>query len=375
VVNVLRLGIVVALALFGASSCERVPVEGAKDQPSASQSESSKLQWSSAQTTLIERIQQAPLRVKHGGTRRLEFHYASEGVEHTLAYQEHVTADGQGRFALDPGQIEQPAMNTQQREVFELLQKQHEGFFFRYRDFGVRQRNLFEANYSVQVLGTPIAVAGRTCTQIDVRRNGRNASSTYRAAIDDETGLVMRWTESTLDGRLLARSEFVDFTLDPVLDGVEWFVSPLQVESLQSGQDLSAQDLATLGFQPHSLQVLPPGYQLLRSERVIENETTWLRRVYGDGLENLFVLERGPDLETPHTAPSSDHPNRDAQHASSTAQSGTGQAGTNSGGQITVRICQAGQWTLAEVSSGPGQLFVIGKVGEADVVDCLQSAF
>ncbi len=364
-VSALRIGLAVTLALFGAAACERVPAGSTGAQATASHVESSKLNESGSDTALIERIQQAPVRIKHGGTRRLEFHYESEGVEHTLAYLEHVTADGKGNFALDPGQIEQPAMSTPQREMFELLQKQHEGFFFRYRDFGVRQRNLFEANYSVQVLGTPIAVAGRMCTQIDVRRIGRGARSTYRAAIDDQTGLVLRWTETTLEGRLLARSEFVDFTLDPVLDGVDWFVSPLQVESLQSGHDLSAQDLATLGFQPHSLQVLPPGYQLLRSERIVESGTTWLRRVYGDGLENLFVLERGPDTTPPTPTPQHDRAHPGAQHATTTPGSG----------EIVVRICQAGEWTLAEVVHGSGQLFVIGKVGEPDVVDCLQSAF
>jgi hypothetical protein len=348
--------IAIALALFGAAACTRVPDQGA---PSAS-STAADIGAAGSQIALIERIEQAPLHVRHGGTRRVEFWYETEGTEHALAYQEHVTADGRGRFALDPGKVETPALSTSQREIFELVQKQREGFFFRYRDFGVRQRALFEANYSVQVVGAPLTVAGRECTQIEVRRIGMQARSTYRAAVDVGTGLVLRWTETSAEGRLLARSEFLDFTLDPALDGVDWFESPLEVEALQPGLE----DASVLGFRPHQLQVLPAGYQLLRSERIVESGATWLRRVYGDGLENLFVLERGADVvPLPGGTP-----------AAST--DGASRASlTNAAGQIVVRLCQVGAWTLAEVASGQGQLFVVGKVGESDVVDCLRSAY
>lgn len=348
----------VMLALVGAAACSRVPTGGATSTPPAVQS--SDLQAGGSTTALVDRIFEAPLHVKHGGTRRLWFEYPIAGADHaleyhTLEYMEHVSADGQGHFALDPGAIVQPAMNAQQREVFELLQKQREGFFFRYRDFGVRQRNLFEANYSVEVLGTPIAVAGRTCKQIDVRRVGK-ARSKYRAAVDEETGLVMRWTETTLEGRTIASSEFVEFTLEPKLEDVDWFHSTLEVQSLQAGPTLSADDLVALGFQPHVPQILPAGYQLIRAERVVDSGKTWLRRVYGDGLESLFVLERGSDAAQGHEGP---------LHAAST--------GARS--EIVVRVCQAGAWTLAEVGGGEGQLFVVGKVGEDEVVDCLQSAY
>jgi hypothetical protein len=43
--------------------------------------------------------------------------------------------------------------------------------------------------------------------------------------------------------------------------------------------------------------------------------------------------------------------------------------------EIVVRVCQAGAWTLAEVFGRSSQVFVVGKVGEDEVVDCLQSAF
>jgi hypothetical protein len=344
------------LALACAAACSHAPA-GSASASSQPIIESAQMHSVDSASPLVERIFEAPLHVKHGGTRHLWFAYQSEGVERTLEYVEHVTADGEGHFALDPGAIVQPAMSVQQREVFELTQKQREGFFFRYRDFGVRQRTLFEANYSVEVLGMPIVIAGRTCTQIDVHRKGKSHSK-YRAAIDDETGLVLRWTESTLEGRIIASSEFTEFTLDPVLDGVDWFVSPLQVDELQMGS--SAQLVAALGFQPHTPQLLPAGYQLLRAERVVADHKTWLRRVYGDGLENLFVLEGGPDA-----APATEQAHQGALRAASISQNN----------EIVVRLCQAGAWTLAEIDGRSGQIFVVGKVGEDEVVDCLQSSF
>jgi hypothetical protein len=343
VVSALRFSFPAALALACAAACSRAPAGGgAAVEPSASASNATAI--ADAHLPLLERIQTAPMRVRHGGTRRLQFYYATAGVDHQLAYTEHVATDGNGHFALDPVAVEAPAMTVPQSQVFELLQKQREGFFFRYRDFGVRQRDLFLANYTVQVLGQTIVVAGRECTQLEVRR--RRAAPTWYLAAVDETGLVLSWSEYTTgDNRLLSRSEYLEFTLEPDLAGVDWFESPLEIEPLDPGHE----NTTLLGFHPHQLQVLPPGYQLLRSEMVTERGVKWLRRVYGDGVENLFVLEHGS--ATPKVAV----------------------AGPPT--TITVRLCQVGAWTLAEAVDGADQFFVVGKVGEDDVVSCLRSAF
>jgi hypothetical protein len=73
--------------------------------------------------------------VAHGGTRRLEYHYEIAGAPQSLICEERVTADGRGHFAIDPLRVGAPALTDAQREVFDLVQKNREGFFFRFRDF------------------------------------------------------------------------------------------------------------------------------------------------------------------------------------------------------------------------------------------------
>lgn len=354
--STLRIRCVAAAVLACATACSRAP---AGANAIVGQGSSAAVEIGSPQA-LIERIQTAPMRVRHAGTRRLQFYYEVEGVQRKLEYQEHVVTDGNGRFALDPLEVAAPPMSTAQREVFDLQQKAREGFFFRYRDFGVRQRDLFAENYRVQVLGSSLTVAGRECSQIEVRHR-RAGPTWYQAAVDVETGLVLRWSEFSTAGQLVARSEYLDITLDPVLDGVDWFVSPLQIVALEPGHESAA----LLGFQPHQVQLLPAGYQILRSEMLHEGATTWLRRVYGDGVENLFVLERGAD------AAPSPKASRVPANADATQRTALGDAPVT----LVVRLCQVGAWTLAEAAQGSAKLFVVGKVGEDDVVSCLKSAF
>lgn len=314
-----------------------------------------------ANELLFDRIQLAPLRVRHGGTRRLEFHYDTAGVAHSLVYTERVTADGRGQFALDPVNVTMPAMTTVQLEAFELLQKRREGFFFRYRDFGVRQRDLFLANYRVAERTTHAVVAGRGCTEFEVRRIDRSLN-TYIIDVDIDTGLVLRCTEFSADRRVAARFEFTEFTLDPVLDGVEWFTP----KDPSNTVELSSEALASLDFTPASPRLLPKGYQLLRSEIVPEGGKVWVRRVYGDGVECLFVLHSGsraalePGLDSRSAGPGTTPVEQSALAAAKI---------------LNVRLCQAGTWTLAEAVRGGEQIFVIGKLPEEDVARLLQSAF
>jgi hypothetical protein len=365
VVSALRISLPVVIALACAAACSRSG-EGAAGVASQ-QSTPSATTVIESHLPLVERIQMAPLRVPHAGTRRLSFYFETPGplpsttVENVLAYTERVTADGHGNFALDPVSVDTPAMSAAQHQVFDLVQKQREGFFFRYRDFGVRERALFLANYQLHVMGQTSSVAGRACTEIEVRRR-RSAPTWYRIAVD-ETGLVLRWSEySAADDRLRARSEFLDLTLEPVLDGIEWFDSDLDVQALVPGQE----DTTALGFRPHQPQVLPLGYQLLRSELVENGGVKWLRRVYGDGVESFFVLERGPAPAPGTTAPGG------AQGTTSTARSDWW---GDHPPPVVVRVCQVGSWTLAEAAQGVEQLFVVGKVGEEEVLTCLRSAY
>lgn len=353
---IVSLAFVTALAL----SCSRTHAPASESQAAA---QSNGLEVVLAQTPLFERMQMATTTVRHGGTRRLQYHYEVAGVAHALTYEERVTADGHGRFALDPLRVGEPVMTTAQREVFDLLQKQREGFFFRFRDFGVRQRDLFFANYRIVDLHTNPVVAGRACMEIEVARI-TNATVRYRLAVDIETALVMRSVETAPDGREVARSEFIEFTLDPMVPAdIQWF-TPKYV-----GQPLDTTSLAAAGFTfpPIAPKFLPVGYQHLHSEIVREADDAWIRRVYSDGVENLFLLQKGLrgvsilDIDA-----------RGDSRGVSTSTSSS--ADSLSAEPYKIRIMTAGTWTLAEVSRGEEQIFVVGKIGEDEVLRVLKSS-
>lgn len=333
----------------GSSSTSAVSGQSAPSHEPASTSE-----------PLFDRIALAPLHVRHSGMRRLEFHYDSGGSAHTLEYEERVSADGEGRFALDPVRVSTPAMTPGQHEVFELIQKKREGFFYRYRDFGVRQRQLFLSNYRITELNSSLVVADRKCIEIDVRRSD-GVSNSYVAAVDIETALVLRCTEFAPDGHIVSKLEFTSIDFDPALDEVEWFVP----RDPNDTEDLSDSALAELGFSPATPRTLPKGYQLLHSEVLHQGRDRWVRRVYGDGVESLFVLHsHGYALEAQVMEPRANGP--------ALAQS-RDVVGTNSE-PLKVRLCAAGPWTLAEVVRGDDRVFVVGKIPESDVVRLLQSA-
>lgn len=317
---------------------------------------------------LFERMARATQTVRFGGTRRIEYHYAVAGIPQTLIYSEHVVADGSGGFAIDPERLIAPQLPAPQREAFELLQKEREGFMYRYRDFDVRDAALFAENYSVQAGDAPAPVCGRACTELQVSRRDIASPSRYVAEVDTETGLVLRFDEYTPANVLLSRMEFTDFTLSPVLDGVEFFTPHHPGTPLDAAQE----DAATLGFQAAHPRIVPRGYQLLRSELVEEGGRKWVRRFYGDGVENMFFLHAGPSSAVPHDA-----------HGGPVVPGGGGGTGagitsgpgTHGGVEtVTVRVCNVGPWTIAEAVRGSQNLMVIGKATEAEVLQALKSA-
>lgn len=311
---------------------------------------------STLEAGLVDALVQAPQDVKFGGVRRVEYHFESAGVARTMIYEERVTTAGDGRFAIDPLRLEVPVLSGPEREIFDAIQKEREGFFFRYRDFGVRGRELFRANYAVSTRDETPIIAGRRCTELEVRRI-EHAQSWYIVDLDPTTALVMRYSEFGLGGELLARCEFTEFTLNPEIDGIEFFDGRYPGTSIDPLHEADA----NLGFAASKPRFLPSGYQHQRSELVHAGGRAWVRRVYGDGVESLFFVHGGP------------------KPATATGAVGTPRIGATPISAegvpdvITIRVCQVGPWTLAEAERGDENLFVIGKLSEADVIRVLRS--
>ncbi len=303
----------------------------------------------------------APERVAHAGLRRVEIHLPADAAtvgadSANLVYDERITADGAGHYAIEPVTVVSPSMTQPQREIFEELQRARQGFFFKYRDLRVRDLELFLGNYAVTVVDEPAFVAGVECVEIEVTPRADPRRS-YRLAVDPRTGLVLRTIERDATGVVVASTTFLEFTRTPSLEGVEFHAE------LYAGTPLEGAELPK-GFAPARPQILPRGYREVSSEVVELAGDTYVRRVYGDGLENVFFLQR----EEPAVAV-------DAA-ADPVAADGMPQvhAATPRGGAVMVRIAQVGSFCVAEAVRGRCTYFVIGKVSEADVLDILRSA-
>jgi len=155
---------------------------------------------------------------------------------------------------------------------------------------------------------------------------------------------VLRSFERDENGAIVAATTFLEFTRQPVLDGVEFHVERFP------GTPLADATLPA-GFTPARPQILPTGYREISAEVLVLAGDTYVRRVYGDGFESVFFLER-------HEA------------ASPITAVGSAAAAQN----VTVRMAQLGSFRVAEAARGQGSFFVVGKVSEAEVLGILRSA-
>jgi hypothetical protein len=284
-------------------------------------------------------VPDAPERVAHSGVRRIEVHVDVDGVPTSLAYDERVVADGQGHYSIELAQVLQPTMTQPQLEIFEEMQRARQGFFFKYRDLRIRNLDLFLQNYAVDVLDGVQVVAGVECVEIDVSPRLPRGTR-YRLAIDPRTGLVLRAVERDQNGQVVTSSEFLEFSDNPGHGHVEFF------QERFPGIPLAGAPLPP-GFVPVTPQVLPEGYREVTSDLLEVAGDHYVRRVYGDGFENLFFLQRR------EPAPPSGQGAESATHR--------------------VRLAQLGAWRVAELVETRGSLFVLAKVSEAEVLELLRS--
>ncbi len=241
--------------------------------------------------SFLERIPDAPMTVAYAGSRHVAIHYAQGGVPSLLEYDEDVSSDGRGNFVVVPGQVTSPPMTTEQREFFAILQERRDGFFYRYRDFRIRDWRTFLQNWRVVDTGHQESVAGRSSALLEIRRV-HGASDWYRAWVDLETGLVMRADEFDATDQLVSRTEFRTFTLAPDLSGVALHGDRNPGKPFDPTSDTTQ----SLGFRVLVPTILPEGYRLERSESLSVGGSgaelsTWARLAFGDGVEQLFFLQ------------------------------------------------------------------------------------
>lgn len=296
--------------------------------------------------SLLSRISTAPVQTRYRGERRVTLVDPLGEAGAQLVLRERVISSGDGRFAIDLLEVSSaPEGSGATSDFFRTMQKGREGFFFRHRDFLLRDLARFHGTYQVRVIGSSIEVAGRSCVNLDVRR-AEQPERRYEVAVDVETGLVMRYREFLIaSDRLLASVEFETFELNPELD-----------ESLLTGGPTEwAEFDPTVGppegvtFPLRSPSFVPSGYGLARAAaRTGPSEREWVEFVYDDGVEQLFFLHSGTDGDSGDPSP---------LHRG------------------VIRVSTVGAWTLVEGEVQGTPIVAAGKLDLEELLLLVQSAF
>lgn len=234
---------------------------------------------------VVQDIGTARLAVAHSGVRRVEAHWEEEGAPASFVYREAVDVDGLGGFDLRTVAVLTP-MSADLGE-FLLQQDLRAGFFQRYRDAYPRDPELLLSNYELLNYGETIAVAGRDGVHFALRRTVGPAIR-HDLVVDPTTGLVLH--ASTFDelGKLTARVEYETLQLGPPPSFQPHIASNDEL-ILPLGPELDA----ALGFAAELPGLLPDGYQLLETSRIVDPlSRTWLKATFSDGMDVAFYLSR-----------------------------------------------------------------------------------
>jgi hypothetical protein len=274
----------------------------------------------------------------HKGMRRVEL-TESAASPFTLIYREEISVSEDGSFAIDPIEVVQPQMSPSKRDLFLLMQKTREGFFYRHRDFRIRDLGRFLDQYNVTQSPGVIFVANRECLELDIRKN-EGLGARYVICVDPLTGLCLRTEEFDANGFLLGLYEYESLDLSPSfaadLSGGPTAWSPI------SSNETSAQVLDPLW--------IPEGYASQATEEIVDAMgTQWVRHRFTDGAEPLFLMH---DLRPAGSVP---------------VNRTTGNALTR------VWVHRVGAWTVVEGTAGDAHLVAIGKRPEADLIAIIGS--
>lgn len=274
------------------------------------------------------------LTVAHSGLRRFEF---TPPTGAGLTYRERITTDGNGRFALEPVD----ASDVDNWSAFELVQRVREGFLFRYRDFLVRDRQLFGRNWRTIDRGETVTVAGRICQRYRVERTIGEPRA-FELSVDAETGLVLASEELDSGGARIAAMVYETIQLEPDLRFVAWHVASNEERVLDPLRSVAEQ----IQVQPLEPRLLPVGYAPLEAATVRDGEgAQWLKLTYTDGVEPLFLF----------------------QGLDSLAHAGLGSSSSS------VVVFQVGAATVIQGKVDAFDLMVIGKALKAELLDLIES--
>lgn len=257
-----------------------------------------------------------------------------------LIYREEVSVAEDGTFAIDPLEVVQPQMSPQSEDIFLLLQKARESFFYRFRDFRIRDIALFTQQYTTIQSFNSAMVGGKECVELDIQRND-GTGNRYLLWVEPNSGLCLRVQEYDAAGLFVGEVEYESVEFAPS------FAAPL------SGGPTTWTPIDESASPSTALLPLwiPEGYVHVSTEtRSGPLGGEWLRLRYTDGVETLFVLQG--ENQTPET---------------------TLPRGVDPHTLTRVSVHEVGSWTVVEGDPGELHLVVLGKCHEADLVATLVS--
>ncbi|MFT5284449.1 MAG: hypothetical protein ACI8TQ_000605 [Planctomycetota bacterium] len=235
-----------------------------------------------------DQIQLAQSNTLYQGERRITFTVElSTGEPIQSKYIERVSCDGAGNFNLLPLYAETPVYPDE--ATFLELQERREGFYFRYRDFRIRDLTTFLENFRNLDAGSAQTFLGRSAWRVIFVRDtpgGRH----YVVTFDVDTGLVLQYDEYDKMGTLVAGLEYTSLDMAPDLSGVAFFIPGNNEQAIDLATD-DAQQI--LGFKPRFPEALPAGFTLMETASVTDTfGNIWIKASYTDGVEMLFFLHR-----------------------------------------------------------------------------------
>lgn len=302
-------------------------------------------------TDILVQVQEAPSTTKHQGVRRVESFYNLSGKSDAVSYREKITTDGQGNFSTRPLEVISGA--TVPDDEFLYLQKAREGFNWRYRDFLVRDLASFLENYKLQSWGKSVAIAGRTCIELEIAR--KDGSSRWEVAMDVETGLVLSYKEYDRNEHLYSSMVYESVDFAPDVSGVTFHQLGNNELSLAGAVDPTA----LLGFAPLTPKLLPnSGFHFLAAYRIQDQDgKVWAKLEYTDGVQTVLFLDSGFDPKK-------------------TSQAAAGASPSSQGGATPERLqmFRVGPVTVLQGQVLGHGIIAVGKVPQLDLQILVESA-
>lgn len=231
--------------------------------------------------------------VLHSGDCLVEYFDATGKLQQQ--YREELISDGATQFSLKviESLIPMPMDWDQRKRI-------REGFAFRYGSFEVRNEALAVQNFRCLRVDATREVAGQTCEQFSiVPKSGVGAH--YEIWVDSPSGLVLAAERYDASGVLRYSKSYETLSMTPDLSRAVWFRGVHNEQSLDLTESLASQ----VGLPVLMPTLLPTGFDLEQAYLLTEQANHWVKLVYTNGIEPIFLLQLPAPPSKPESGPRS----------------------------------------------------------------------